>query len=44
MDPFKNKKQSYTHFINVGEMNKSNLTGKYLLAIQTIPYDQSPPE
>lgn len=37
MDPFKNKRGSYTHFINVAQIIKDNLKDKYLLAIQTIP-------
>lgn len=44
MEPFKNKRGSYTHFINVAEIIKDNLKDKYLLAIQTIPEFLNPPE
>jgi hypothetical protein len=37
LNPFKNKKGSFTHFINVAQINKHELKDKYLLAVQTIP-------
>jgi hypothetical protein len=43
MEPFTNKRNSYTHFINVAEIIKENLKDKYLLAIQTIPESLNPP-
>lgn len=44
MDPFKNKNNSFTHFINVAEIVKDQLKDKYLLAIQSAPENLNPPQ
>lgn len=45
MEPFTaNNQSTYTHFINVAEIIKNNLKDKYLLAVQTVPFELNPPE
>jgi hypothetical protein len=43
MMAFQNQRNNFTHFVNVAEMKRDS-KDKYLLAIQTTPYNLDPPE